>query len=587
MAAQDTTGKKRKGASEAAPKAKKPRKSDDVAPVEAKPTRKSARKQAADFMDIEEEAAPVAVAEPVKPKKGKKSKAAADVDAEMAEPVAEVVEVAEVQEKPKKQAKKGKTAAKANTEVTEPVASVVEVTEVQEKPKKGGKKGKTVVAEETVVAEAPKEKAKKSKKSKAAEAEPVEDAVAVVEETTAVAKPAKAKGGKKQKATEPEVEVTEVTAVEDDADDAAEDDQTAALLAGFSDSDSDDADEDVNFDEEAKVPKLSAKQRKAIKQAEAAPKSNQPGVLYVGRVPRGFFEPQMKQYFSQFGKVNRLRLSRNKKTGASKHFAFVEFQSEEVADIVARTMNNYLLFGHILKVHLIPAEQVHPDLFKGANERFKVDPRNKKAGLEMERGVERAQWEKRVENENKRRTSKAKQLKEVFDYEFEAPALKTVDSVPKHTSITTLEAAKPQELLTQAATEETTAAELPKAKKGKKGAKAQAAPPPAEVAEVTEVVEAVSPAPAKKGKKGAKAKPVEAAKVVVEEVAAPAPEKKTRKRKSDVTVETTTVTEEAVPEVTPRSKRTKKEKVVVEPIVEEVEEKKTAAKPKKAKKAKA
>ena len=103
----------------------------------------------------------------------------------------------------------------------------------------------------------------------------------------------------------------------------------------------------------------------------------------------------MKQYFSQFGKVNRLRLSRNKKTGASKHFAFVEFQSQEVADIVARTMNNYLLFGHILKVHLIPNEQVHPDLFKGANERFKVDPRNKKAGLEMERGVGREQWGKR------------------------------------------------------------------------------------------------------------------------------------------------------------------------------------------------
>ena len=110
------------------------------------------------------------------------------------------------------------------------------------------------------------------------------DAAVVVEETTTIAKPKKTKGGKKQEATEPEVEVTEVTAVEDDADDAAEDDQTAALLAGFSDSDSDDADEDENFDEAAKVPKLSAKQRKAIKQAEAAPKSNEPGVLYVGYV---------------------------------------------------------------------------------------------------------------------------------------------------------------------------------------------------------------------------------------------------------------------------------------------------------------
>jgi nucleolar protein 15 len=298
----------------------------------------------------------------------------------------------------------------------------------------------------------------------------------------------------------------------------------------------------------------------------------------------------MKQYFSQFGKVNRLRLSRNKKTGASKHFAFVEFQSQEVADIVARTMNNYLLFGHILKVHLIPTEQVHPDLFKGANERFKVDPRNKKAGLEMERGVERSQWEKRVENENKRRTSKAKQLKEMFDYEFEAPALKTVDSVPKHTSITTLEPAKPQQLLTEASTEQTTVPELPKGKKGKKNAKVQTAAQSAEVAEVTQAVEAVSPAPAKKGKKDAKPKAVEAASVATEEAAkstAPVADKKTRKRKSDVTLEATAVTEETVPEVTPRSKRTKKEKVVAEPVIEEVEEKKTAAKPKKAKKAKA
>jgi len=185
-------------------------------------------------------------------------------------------------------------------------------------------------------------------------------------------------------------------------------------------------------------------------------------------VPRGFFEAQMKKYFSQFGKVNQLRLSRNKKTGASKHYAFVEFQSQEVADIVARTMNNYLLFGHILKVHLIPTDQVHPDLFKGAKDRFKVDPRNKKAGLEMERGAERAQWEKRVENENKRRSSKAKQLKSIFDYEFEAPTLKTVDSVPKHTM---LKAAEPQQLLTETPVEEAPVVKAPKAKKGKKSQK--------------------------------------------------------------------------------------------------------------------
>lgn len=505
MAADDTKGKKRKGAQDAAPKAKKARKSDDVAPAatpaESKPTRKSARKQAADFMDVVEEAAPVSAPEPAKAKKGKKSKSSAGVE----------------------------------PEATEPVAEVAEVTEVQEKPKKG-KKVKAVVVEETTVVEAPKQKAKKSKKA-------AEEVTAIpVEEQPVSAKSAKAKGGKKQKVPEPEPEpAAEITAEVDDAEDnTAEDDQTAALLAGFESEDDDDsdADEDVNFNEDEKAPKLSAKQRKAIKQAEDAPKSNVPGVIYVGRVPRGFFEPQMKKYFSQFGKVNKLRLSRNKKTGASKHYAFVEFQSQEVADIVARTMNNYLLFGHILKVHLIPTEQVHPDLFKGATERFKVDPRNKKAGLEMERGVERSQWEKRVANEDKRRAEKAKELKEIFGYEYVAPTLKTVDSVPK-------------QLLAGESTEEAPMVEQPKAKNGKKVAKGKV---------VNEVKDTIDEAP----------EPIEP---VTEKVNG-----KGKKRKSDVAVEAT-VTEETVSEVGPKAKKSKKETKVLEPATEDVAEKKRKAKP--------
>lgn len=73
------------------------------------------------------------------------------------------------------------------------------------------------------------------------------------------------------------------------------------------------------------------------------------GVVYVGRVPHGFFEEQMRAYFSQFGDILNLRLSRNKKTGKSKHYAFIEFSSNSVARIVAETMHNYLLFGHLLQ----------------------------------------------------------------------------------------------------------------------------------------------------------------------------------------------------------------------------------------------
>lgn len=284
------------------------------------------------------------------------------------------------------------------------------------------------------------------------------------------------------------------------------------------------------------------------------------------RVPRGFFEPQMKKYFSQFGRVNRLRLSRNKKTGASKHYAFVEFASGEVADIVARTMDNYLLFGHILKCKIIPEDQVHPNLFKGAGQRFKVDPRNKKAGLEMERGVDRAQWEKRVVNENQRRSGRSKALKKDFDYEYTAPEVKSVGDVQKQASA--VEAPESQQLLGETPTEQ------PKGKKAKKAAKGKASDETAAESEV--VPEPVEPVAEKKSKKE-------------------------KKRKSDVAaLETTAVTEETVgeaaapAETAPKSKKAKKEAKEA-PVVEDAAktkpkaktEQEPTAKPKKAKKAKA
>tara|TARA_R110002050_G_scaffold35197_6_gene88716 strand:+ start:1398 stop:1892 length:495 start_codon:yes stop_codon:yes gene_type:complete len=39
------------------------------------------------------------------------------------------------------------------------------------------------------------------------------------------------------------------------------------------------------------------------------------GVVYVGRIPHGFYEKEMRAFFEQFGPVTRLRISRNKKVG--------------------------------------------------------------------------------------------------------------------------------------------------------------------------------------------------------------------------------------------------------------------------------
>lgn len=143
---------------------------------------------------------------------------------------------------------------------------------------------------ETPKKEAPKAKTAKAKKGKK---EPVAE-VEVVEEVVEapVAKATKAKKGKKaqeapveapvEEAVEEAVEVDAVVTEDGDDEDAVEDDQTAALLAGFSSDDSD-TDNDIDFPEDsAVVPKLTKSQKKAIARAKDTPKSTEPGVIYVG-----------------------------------------------------------------------------------------------------------------------------------------------------------------------------------------------------------------------------------------------------------------------------------------------------------------
>ncbi|XP_047676740.1 MKI67 FHA domain-interacting nucleolar phosphoprotein-like [Tachysurus fulvidraco] len=95
-----------------------------------------------------------------------------------------------------------------------------------------------------------------------------------------------------------------------------------------------------------------------------------PGVIYVG-LPQSLDQPQLRSYFSQFGDVLRLRLSRSKKTGRSKGYMFVEFECDEVAKIVAETMNNYLMGERLIKSNVVPPEKVHEKLFVGSQKIFR------------------------------------------------------------------------------------------------------------------------------------------------------------------------------------------------------------------------
>lgn len=209
-------------------------------------------------------------------------------------------------------------------------------------------------------------------------------------------------------------------------DEEQEDEEEVQILASKLDPNDEDAPEEETVYKTGqpvgKIPDVSQAVEKAAKSSTG---EGEPGVIYIGRIPHGFYEHEMRNYFSQFGPINKLRLSRNKATGRSKHFAFIEFAEASTAEIVAKTMNNYLLFGHILKCHVLAPSQVHEDLFKGANKRFKNIPWNKIAGKQLEKPLSEAKWEKKVAQEQSKRAKKAAKLKEI-GYEFEAPEIKSI-----------------------------------------------------------------------------------------------------------------------------------------------------------------
>ena len=93
-------------------------------------------------------------------------------------------------------------------------------------------------------------------------------------------------------------------------------------------------------------------------------KETESRVMYVGHVPHGFYEVQMEGFFGQFGEVLNVRLSRSKRTGGSKGYAFVEFEDPQVAKIAASAMDRYLMHGKQLKCHVVPLElATRPGLF--------------------------------------------------------------------------------------------------------------------------------------------------------------------------------------------------------------------------------
>lgn len=108
-------------------------------------------------------------------------------------------------------------------------------------------------------------------------------------------------------------------------------------------------------------------------QKKAAATTGVSNVIYLGHIPAGFFEKEMKQFFTQYGKVEKVKLFRSKKTGNSKGYAFIRFEEAEVAETVAESMNGYHIQDKQFVSHVVPVEKLHEGMFLYPSKKKSVD----------------------------------------------------------------------------------------------------------------------------------------------------------------------------------------------------------------------
>ena len=292
----------------------------------------------------------------------------------------------------------------------------------------------------------------------------------------------------------------------------------------------------------AELAALSKAVKSKVKQRARQPlpaKSTGTGVIYIGHLPHGFYEDAMQGFFSQFGNVLAVKVSRSKRTGRSRGYAFVKFEHQEVADIVASTMNGYFMCDKYLVCHTVEADKLHPRTFVAHKKKVKAtDPMKKAiAVVNAPRSAEAKgkALAKQLANERKRADKLA-----ALGYEFGgyAAAVETAGAGKKRARGSQGDAVAAADTPTKR-NPTTPAKQKTPAKEGKKGAKSPAA--------------AATPAP-KSAKKQAKS-PAPAAAPAAAATPAPKSAKKQAKTPAPATPEAAVVDAFSPPKTRSRGKK--------------------------------
>jgi len=73
--------------------------------------------------------------------------------------------------------------------------------------------------------------------------------------------------------------------------------------------------------------------------------------IYIGNLAYGVSEDELRQMFSQFGEVASVNLIKDKFSGQSKGFAFVEMPNNAEADAAIKGLNEKPIKGRAVKVN--------------------------------------------------------------------------------------------------------------------------------------------------------------------------------------------------------------------------------------------
>jgi nucleolar protein 15 len=113
-----------------------------------------------------------------------------------------------------------------------------------------------------------------------------------------------------------------------------------------------------------------------------------------------------------------VKVARSKKTARSKGYAFIQFMYSEVAQIVAETMNGYMIMDKVLVSHVLNPSKKNPFTF-GSSKQYKFINWKRIFMHEKNRSKSLEEVWKEVSGLLKNEKEKKKKLqKEGIDYEY-------------------------------------------------------------------------------------------------------------------------------------------------------------------------